>query len=207
MSIQVPSSHYDFRQYVDKARWASYWHQVDEIVACKPETVLEIGGGGGILRSILRCLGIRAETADVDPDLLPDHIASVTALPFPDNSYDLIACFQVLEHLPFEQFTAAASELARVSRRHVILSLPNAAILYSIVFRLPKIGFRRIDIPKPFVGLQQHRFNGEHYWELGKRGFPPERIVSALEQAGLNVVRTFRVPENSYHQFFICTRT
>jgi glycosyltransferase involved in cell wall biosynthesis len=42
---QVVAAHYDFKRYIDKARWNSFYHQIDEILAVQPDSVLEIGAG------------------------------------------------------------------------------------------------------------------------------------------------------------------
>ena len=44
-------------------------------------------------------------------------------LPFPDNSFPLVMSLEVLEHLPDSQ--AGLRELARVSSRYVLLSVPH----------------------------------------------------------------------------------
>jgi ubiquinone/menaquinone biosynthesis C-methylase UbiE len=44
-------------------------------------------------------------------------------LPFPDNSFPLTICLEVLEHLP--DSTAGLRELARVSSEYVLLSVPH----------------------------------------------------------------------------------
>jgi SAM-dependent methyltransferase len=44
-------------------------------------------------------------------------------LPFPDNSFPLTTCLEVLEHLP--DSTAGLRELARVSSEYVLLSVPH----------------------------------------------------------------------------------
>jgi SAM-dependent methyltransferase len=49
----------------------------------------------------------------------------------------------------------------------------------------------------------EHEFDGEHYWEIGVAGFPPERFTDALAESGLRLMRDFRVPENPWHHFFI----
>jgi ubiquinone/menaquinone biosynthesis C-methylase UbiE len=49
--------------------------------------------------------------------------AALPALPFPDDSFDLVLCTEVLEHLIDP--AAAVTELLRVARGPVILSVPN----------------------------------------------------------------------------------
>ena len=45
-----------------------------------------------------------------------------THLDFPDRSFDVVFCAEVLEHIP--ELEAACHELARVARRHVIIGVP-----------------------------------------------------------------------------------
>lgn len=44
-------------------------------------------------------------------------------LPFPDNQFDLVMCMEVLEHLDHPE--KGLAELCRVSRRWLLLSVPN----------------------------------------------------------------------------------
>lgn len=48
--------------------------------------------------------------------------ADAARLPFPDGSFDLVLAMEVLEHLPEPE--RALSEIARVARRDIILSVP-----------------------------------------------------------------------------------
>jgi len=48
----------------------------------------------------------------------------------------------------------------------------------------------------------RHDFDGAHHWELGTEGFPVERLTAAFADAGLQVVRDFRVAENPWHHFW-----
>jgi SAM-dependent methyltransferase len=53
---------------------------------------------------------------------------------------------------------------------------------------------------------RRHRFDGQHRFELGTYGFPAARVVARLHAVGLDDVRTFRVPENPWHHFFVARR-
>lgn len=46
-----------------------------------------------------------------------------TKLPFKDDEFDVVICTDVLEHV--ERKNQLASEIRRVSRKHVLISLPN----------------------------------------------------------------------------------
>jgi ubiquinone/menaquinone biosynthesis C-methylase UbiE len=117
MEKQVSAEHYDFQQYVGKKRWASYYHQIEEINVYHPETVLEVGVGAGILKLMLEFQGSKYKSIDIDPELNPDFIGSCHNLPFKGESFDVIGCFQVLEHLPFELFEKSLAELMRCAKK------------------------------------------------------------------------------------------
>jgi ubiquinone/menaquinone biosynthesis C-methylase UbiE len=50
-------------------------------------------------------------------------VGSALELPYPDNSFDQVLCLEVLEHVPDPD--RALSELIRVSKQQVILSVPH----------------------------------------------------------------------------------
>lgn len=201
---QVDKSHYGFHKYLNKARWASMWHQLDEVIKLKPSIVLEIGPGPGIFKNIASLLGIKVETFDIDPELHPDHVGSVFQMPFEDKSFDVVCAFQMLEHLPFEQSLMAFREMRRVSKFALIISLPDAAIRYPLSIQFPKFGTVRFSIPKPRFRQASHSFDGQHYWEINKAGFNLSHVTKMLiEQGGVKLLKTYRVHENLYHRFMI----
>lgn len=203
---QIESAHYDFARYVSAKRWASYWHQVRETLALRPETVLEIGVGTGIYRSVLRGLKVSVSSLDINPALQPDHVGSVTRMPFADNSFSVVVAFQVLEHLSYDEFVPSVSEMRRVAASHVVLSLPDARKVWTYLFTLPWLGECRFHVPKPRLRPRRHRATGQHLWEISKRGYDVRRIVDDLQRCGLQMVSTYRAPENPYHRFFVCRK-
>lgn len=201
---QVAPDHYG-ATYDHRRRFLSYWNQIDHVRRAEPKTLLEVGIGNGFLTRYLRAHGIDTHTVDFDPRLGPDTVASVTDLPFDDKSFDVVCCFETLEHLPFGDFGRALSELRRVARRRVLVSLPD--VTPSLRLRLA-YGFREsvFDVFRDYPALfpKVHSFDGQHHWEIGKRGTRLSTVRDAVTRCGLHVLSTHRDPEDPYHRFFVC---
>ncbi len=203
MKSQVDNTHYQFGKYCDIARWGSYHYQLSEIFKCNPKTVLEVGGGDGVVGAYLKKQGIQYTSVDVASDLNPDVVASVVSLPFEDNAYDVVVAFEVLEHLPFEEFSSAVAELVRVSKKHILISLPHYGPSLELWLKVPFL--KRIKLALKIPHAPKHHFDGEHYWEIGKAGYPLTRILNGLS-AHATVVREYVPFENQYHHFFILNK-
>lgn len=54
---------------------------------------------------------------------------SIEALPFENKSFDLVTCFEVLEHLPYPIFAKSVCEIERVSKTFIAVSVPNRQML------------------------------------------------------------------------------
>jgi ubiquinone/menaquinone biosynthesis C-methylase UbiE len=202
----IINSAYFESTYDTKERFCSYWHQIDEVLQLKPSKVLEIGVGNSFVTKYLNKKGANVTTLDIAYDLQPDVAGSVLNLPFINASFDTVTCCQVLEHLPYENFPESLRELARVSQSHVIISLPDATTVYRVNIELPRIKPIRKLIPHPFPRATTQVYNGAHYWEIGKRQYPLEKIVRDIEKSKLNITKTYRVFEFYYHRFFILTK-
>lgn len=191
---------YSFSRYVHYGRWGSYWHQIDETMRLQPQNILIVGKGDGIVAEVLKEYVPELSTLDFDPALKPDIVASVEKIPLADGGFDVVVCCEVLEHLPFEKFAGNLAELARVSRRHVVLSLPHFGPRTQLFLKLPLLPEIRLafKIPVPL----RHLYNGEHYWEIGKRDYPVRRIRDALRPY-FTITREFIPFDNQYHHFFI----
>lgn len=203
MNPQVTPEHYFDRSYDSKRRFISYWHQIDEIINLKPRSLLEIGVGNGLVSRYLKQRGFSITTLDVDPALGPDIVGSVVAIPLSDNSFDVTACFEVLEHVPYEDFKKALHEIYRVSTKYATLSLPDCTRAYRLELQIPKIGDLKFLISLPRLEAPVHIFNGEHYWEIGKAGYPLRRILNDIEMVGFKLIKSYRVFEVPRHRFFI----
>lgn len=105
-------------------------------------TVLDIGCGRG---EFLRWLGSGYQRVGLDFSMYaiaglewPCVLGAAERLPFAAASFDLVACFEVLEHVRPANFKATLDEIARVSRKYVLLSVPNQEPLGESLVRCPQ---------------------------------------------------------------------
>lgn len=204
--IQVPKGHYFNLKYDSKERWVSYWYQINEILSFKPKNILEVGVGNRTVSDHLKKIGIKVTTCDIDKSLKPDVVASILNLPFKNDSFDVILCAEVLEHLPFRDFQKSLKELQRVCKKAVVITLPHFSLtnLYlglKLIPYIPKIEFS-LKVDWPF----KHKFEGEHYWEIGKKGYSLQKIKNEFEKSGFKVVKSYYPKENPRHQFFVLVK-
>jgi len=101
----------------------------------KAETILDVGCGEGFTMEKLLKSGVGKKIEGIEyakdvisfgKKLFPDLTftqGSVYELPYKDNSFDLVVCTEVLEHLEDPQ--KALPEIIRVSKTYIILSVPN----------------------------------------------------------------------------------
>jgi len=198
---QVPKEHYRFESYTDFDRWASYYFQIREILALQPASMLEVGTGDGFLgRFVKSATGIAYHSLDIASDLEPEIVGSVEAIPLRDGAVDVVVAFEVLEHLPFEGFVPALREMRRVTRSHVFISLPHFGPRPKVALKVPGMRELRLAAKLPFP--RAHTFHGQHYWEIGKRGYSVGRIRSVLR--GMFAIQKDFLPfETQYHHFFL----
>jgi hypothetical protein len=200
-SPQIDKAGYQFERYGFEERFISYYWQLREVTRLHPRTVLEVGVGDAVFGNFLKTnTAIEYKSLDIAEDLKPDVVGSVTDIPAQNDSVDVACAFEVLEHLPFEKFDTAVGELARVARGYVVISLPHFGPVIAFSLKLPFLPLLRFSFKIPFY--KKHTFNGQHYWEIGKQGYPVSKIRNTLSKYG-TIERDF-VPFGSfYHHFFV----
>lgn len=198
-------NHFLCESYDTKERFNSYWHQIDEIIKLKPKRILEIGVGNRFVSRYLKERGFNISTLDSEEQLLPDYVGSVLNMPFKNNEFDVVACFEVLEHLPYSDFNKALSEISRVSSSTVLLSLPDVTRNFRFLVKVPTMQPIKIFIPFPRIRKRIHKYDNAdgHYWEIGEKDYPLKKIKAAISDAGFKLKNTYRVFELPYNRFFI----
>lgn len=96
---------------------------------CDRGKTLDAGCGEGVL--VEKYAGQGWDITGVDKNYASRHVqeGSITALPFPDDSFDTVLCLDVLEHLYYNDQETALRELRRVLKPDgvAIFSCPNLA--------------------------------------------------------------------------------
>jgi SAM-dependent methyltransferase len=140
-------------QYASRAERAQFIARVyGEFLA---GDVLDVGCSGAALRE-----AVTGRYVGIDIAGQPDLVVNLEKekIPVPDDSFDCVVCSDVLEHL--DNLHDTFDELVRVSRRYVLISLPNC-YNYEIVFRIWT--GRRVK----FYGLPGEPEPDRHKWFFG----------------------------------------
>jgi len=129
---------YGSKNPVVKRLMAGFHASLDELwERARPESVLDIGCGEGVLTSQwagrlgdgrvvgidLDDPGLRAEWRSRARPNLEFRAEEATRLSYSDDEFDLVAAIEVLEHVPEPESTLR--EMARVARRWLLVSVPR----------------------------------------------------------------------------------
>jgi SAM-dependent methyltransferase len=82
-------------------------------------SALDVATGGGHVARRLREAGLEVVSCDPAAGMRPDVLCRAEDLPFADDSFDVVTCRIAAHH--FADIHAAMSEMARVSRRLVLV--------------------------------------------------------------------------------------
>jgi len=190
-------------------------------------SILEVGPGGGYFSTIINNLGYDIKTTDIKARTRPDYLGDFREIEIPER-FDLVAAFEMLQHLPYQEVTAALKKLASLSNRYVLISVPAHVYRFELAVEIPgMIAPRRLGLGW-FRGRHSLSFRWEwprrkgpsksgwegredywnpHYWEVGRKGFPKSRFLADVESSGLRIKWARHNPRFDYHLFVLAEKT
>jgi hypothetical protein len=194
----MPVDREEWFRLLNLSNFVNSYYQYRDLQECIDiKNVLIVGPGQGFDTQVLRWRGYRVTTFDIDDTFRPDVIGSVHDLSmFESDSFDAVIVSHVIEHLAEPYLDDALSEIARVGR-YSLIYLPVAGRHCQLRF-LP--GVKGIDLSfiidlfnwfsKP-DGVTPHYCGGQHFWEVGMRGFRVHDFMRRFNQ-NFEVIRHYR---------------
>ncbi len=195
--------------------------------------ILEVGPGAKYLWMLLKEIGYTDTiTLDAQEYFEPDILGDIRELD--ENKYvsrfDLIACFQLLEHMPYDDFKRVLRKFHVMTQKYVFISVPFVGRHIYVDFQFLKRLFNFVlyklnkqkyfDVKKGTVFTIPHRnlpnreyreeFKKEfpfaiHFWEIGRNRLTKNKFLGDVEKEGFLVKKTFHNKLYPYH-FFVLAR-
>lgn len=148
------------------------------------QSLLDVGCGNGIFLDYLvknkphitDLRGTDRSEAALQYVKVPSFLASIDHLPVKEETFDCVTCLEVLEHLPVNVFKTALDELARISKKYIIVSVPFKEAIEQNSTQCPKC--------KSIFNINMHlrSFDENHIQNLlVHRGFKCINMVNAVK--------------------------
>ena len=211
----ILKDHYFDRKYLKRERMYSFVEQIEVLkkYVFESDSLLEVGLGNGFVTGFLRdYLGYQQiKTVDVNATLGPDIVDDIiNPTVLKSNSFDVVSCFEVLEHMPFEQSCKAVENMAGMAGKYVLISVPD--MRYFISGRFTIFGSGPLFLQK-LISTRRFRkadkkFGADHHWEIGYEDKESAVRYSASFVRknlfkGLNVIADYRDISVPWHHYYV----
>jgi SAM-dependent methyltransferase len=180
--MKVPYEEETWKRYREEIeKRMAYYREVISLIPSDVKSILDVGCGEGTFLNMLTSLGRASMIVGLDvSETALKYIegqkirASAGGLPFRNGSFDLVTCLETLEHLKQEVFIRAIEEIKRVTKKYIIVSVPNEEPLEYFLVVCPACGCH-------FNAVGHVRsFSPEILREL----FSPDFSLKALRECG-----------------------
>jgi len=141
-------------------------------------TILDVGCGNGLFLNYLqenhknysRLHGTDRSATALKYVNTQKTKSNINSLPFFDNEFDLVTSLEVIEHLPLAVYNMGLKEMARVSKKYILISVPNSQILENSLIQCP---------------LCKSKFNPDYHM----RSFNKEKMIGLFNTWGFKCTR------------------
>jgi ubiquinone/menaquinone biosynthesis C-methylase UbiE len=154
------------------------------MIPASVQNIADIGCGNGLFikqihqdRPDLKTMGFDRSTVALRYVEGDKKEGSIEHLDFADGAYDCASCLEVIEHLPVGLYEQALSELARISNKYLVISVPYNEDLEMDANQCPNcksifnanLHLRSYDMPTFTALFEKYRYKCVEHKLLGKR--------------------------------------
>jgi 2-polyprenyl-3-methyl-5-hydroxy-6-metoxy-1,4-benzoquinol methylase len=172
------------------------------------KTALDVGCNLGLFSSLMIEKGLRvtgleldrklaklawSNLKDIDFDLV---IGDAASLPFIQQTFDLIICGEVIEHLLHPDLLLKDSNRSLKNSGELILSTPNAAGLWSILFDRMFFGFYKLKTHESKAG-QGRTWGKDQHISL----FTYDSLLRCLNLCGFLTIKVYERRDKNYDYY------
>jgi len=124
--------------------------RVLQLIPKNTSSLLDVGCGNGILCNnvksylpgIKRVVGFERSEEAIKYVNTEKKIGDISELPFKESEIDTVCALEVLEHLPQQVYKLALKEISRVTKKVIIITVPNNEELSKSYIICPKCKFK-----------------------------------------------------------------
>ena len=199
--VELPEGSEEYHYFYEGNGWQRQWKQdianVLQTISheLKPELTLDCGCGSSPNINYLYGDRVGIDINEKAIEFMKDYsnaqfqTGNARAIPFPEKSFDMVVCIEMLEHLSKGDAIKAMSELVRVlkPKGHIILATPNyGSILWNIIETT-----QRITQPGHWTSDHLTKFNRKSLGELCQKHGLKEVRYDGL-QRNMDMVITYQ---------------
>jgi SAM-dependent methyltransferase len=165
-------------------------------------SILDLGCGQGVITNHLSAT-VTTTAFDLSAAALKHVAASARrvqgsglALPFRDQSFDLVLASEVIEHFPDAEQAAILAEITRVARKYVLIGVPAEEDIAGATVRCTSCGvFYHVNHHyRSYNAAAMERLTGWKLFRLDACGGPRALVHPLLRWLGRRVGGTFETP-------------
>ena len=199
--------HYVSNEYLSKERFSSYCAILKMVLKHNYQSIADIGKGSGIMAALLTNFNIPVTTIDYADNLNPDIICDVRNLNQLKEQFDCVLCCQVLEHIPFDDFDKAVKSLIAISKKAVIITIPDRRYYLETSFKIPGFNQKNVQINLPFpIKRWNANKNPEHLWEMNQKPYTESAVCQLIDATcarnNYQLAEHKRIDGNPTHHYF-----
>jgi len=184
---------WEFLAKLDLINWFRYAAIIKELTNQKPQSVLEVGPGEGVIKNVMKQFVEKYDTLDVNPKLSPTYEGDVRDYKRElAEKYDCVIAADILEHIHFEDLETALKNINAYLRTggRALITIPHRSH-YFFWMTSWKHKPRIIRVPtlkwflRPFG--KKVAIDPDHQWETDDGKHKIKDVEEVMQRAGFRI--------------------